>query len=406
MPFIFEPGRESLFKFTLLSDDRDDDGEPDFFFEDIKPELDWKRSTALDAWHKGGEGNQLVKYNLGYQGVKPTAGGPLTAATWTRNSQYQLTLSRPTRVFVFVEARNVKTDMRDVEGLQPEPAYPSIGFVVAKGRGDHVLLDKEEAPSVLHTAPCKKGDGVYLELGTLPPLADKYVLLPYTEEAGVEHEFAITLYTDYDVELEKIDPTRVLQGCLCDDTAAIAKVAEALKRLEAKYALVEERERELKRRGAFGIPKSERPSPPPTASQPPPSAPVASEFGAGIGGPGFGGAAPYAAARPALTAPPPAPPTERNSLFDRVDTNRDGQISAMELKRATVELQMREEAERAVQQAQAQEKAHQLREANAELRELQAQLQGAKAARAGSKVEAVAALRGSRQPKGRRGPEF
>ena len=33
MPFIFEPGRESLFRITLLSDDRDDDGEPDFFFQ-------------------------------------------------------------------------------------------------------------------------------------------------------------------------------------------------------------------------------------------------------------------------------------------------------------------------------------------------------------------------------------
>ena len=33
MPFIFEPGREALFKLTILSDDRDDDGIPDFGFE-------------------------------------------------------------------------------------------------------------------------------------------------------------------------------------------------------------------------------------------------------------------------------------------------------------------------------------------------------------------------------------
>ena len=26
MPFMFEPGREALFKLTILSDDRDDDG--------------------------------------------------------------------------------------------------------------------------------------------------------------------------------------------------------------------------------------------------------------------------------------------------------------------------------------------------------------------------------------------
>merc|ERR1719487_2969347 len=42
MPFIFEPGREQLFKFTILSDDRDDDGEPDFFFQEIKKHEDWK----------------------------------------------------------------------------------------------------------------------------------------------------------------------------------------------------------------------------------------------------------------------------------------------------------------------------------------------------------------------------
>ena len=143
MPFIFEPGRESLFKFTLLSDDRDDDGIPDFSFQEVKPEQDWKRLTILDAWHKGGKGNQFVKYNLPFQGDKPTAGGMcFTADKWTANSQFQLTLTQPTRVFIFLEARNIKTDMRDVEGLQTEPAYPTMGFVLCKGRGLHVLLDK------------------------------------------------------------------------------------------------------------------------------------------------------------------------------------------------------------------------------------------------------------------------
>uniref|UniRef100_A0A7S2NM39 Calpain catalytic domain-containing protein n=1 Tax=Haptolina brevifila TaxID=156173 RepID=A0A7S2NM39_9EUKA len=73
MPFIFEPGRESLFKFTLLSDDRDDDGEPDFYFQNVKPEEDWIRLTIKDAWHKGGKGNQFVKYNLPFQGDKAHA---------------------------------------------------------------------------------------------------------------------------------------------------------------------------------------------------------------------------------------------------------------------------------------------------------------------------------------------
>lgn len=47
LPFIFEPGREALFKLTLLSDDRDDDGVPDFDFDDVKPEDDWRRPPNL-----------------------------------------------------------------------------------------------------------------------------------------------------------------------------------------------------------------------------------------------------------------------------------------------------------------------------------------------------------------------
>ena len=37
LPYIFEPGREALFKFTILSDDRDDDGIPDFGFQAAPP---------------------------------------------------------------------------------------------------------------------------------------------------------------------------------------------------------------------------------------------------------------------------------------------------------------------------------------------------------------------------------
>ena len=81
MPFVFEPGREMLFRFTLLSDDRDDDGEPDFIFSSIKPEEDWKQACIKDAWHNGGKGNQFLKYNLPYQGSGATAGGDDRRAT-------------------------------------------------------------------------------------------------------------------------------------------------------------------------------------------------------------------------------------------------------------------------------------------------------------------------------------
>jgi hypothetical protein len=263
MPFIFEPGREQLFKFTILSDDRDDDGEPDFFFQEVKPSEDWKRTTILDAFHRGGKGNPLKKYNLEFQGDKGTSGGdPLDAGcakTWTKNSQFQLTLFGETRVFIFLEARNVKTDMRDVEGLQTEPDYPTMGFHVCKGKGYHQLLGGEggeELPEVLFTAPAKFGDGVYLELGTLSPLADKYVIIPFADEPGVEYEWCLTLYTDVDVDCEKIDPNKVLPPCIqCTDPRSYAKVTKKLSTLEAKYAQLMKKEAKLKAANKFGKPR-------------------------------------------------------------------------------------------------------------------------------------------------------
>ena len=52
---MFEPGRESLFKLTILSDDRDDDGQADFGFQEIKPEEDWRKTTLRDSWSRGGD---------------------------------------------------------------------------------------------------------------------------------------------------------------------------------------------------------------------------------------------------------------------------------------------------------------------------------------------------------------
>ena len=213
LPFMFEPGREGIFKLTILSDDRDDDGEADFGFADVKPDDDWKKTAITDTWSKGGEGNQY--------GEKQTAGGPSLGGgsgpdgepTWTQNTQYQLTVYGKTRAFVFLEMLNVKTDMRDVEGLQAEPAYPTVGFSVYGGRGNHVKLDAKAPLDLMHTAPLKRGDGVYLELGLLEPSEDKYVLIPYTAQPGVEHKFTFTVYTDFEHKFERINSRLACPQC-------------------------------------------------------------------------------------------------------------------------------------------------------------------------------------------------
>ena len=74
----------------------------------------------------------------------------------------------------------MKTDMRDVEGLQTEPDYPTVGFVVCKGRGNHTKLDTSKPLEILFTKELKRGDGVYLELGALDAIDDRYVLIPST----------------------------------------------------------------------------------------------------------------------------------------------------------------------------------------------------------------------------------
>ena len=110
LPFMFEPGREALFKLTILSDDRDDDGIPDFGFQDVKPEDDWRRTTLNDSWSRGGGGNPL--------GSENTAGGLVDDSgmwldekgepLWLHNWQFQISLEQRSRCFVFLELLEVR----------------------------------------------------------------------------------------------------------------------------------------------------------------------------------------------------------------------------------------------------------------------------------------------------------
>ena len=417
MPFVFEPGREMLFRFTLLSDDRDDDGEPDFFFSNIKPEEDWKQACIKDAWHKGGKGNQFLKYNLPYQGSGATAGGAVpggpvpSSATWSKNSQFQISLSQPTRIFAFLEARNVKMDMRDVEGLQTEPAYPTCGFVLCRGKGQHVLLEGGEL-EVLYKSDVKKADGVSLELGALPVEPGTYVLIPFTDQPGVEHEFALTLYTDYDVVFEKTDPSKLIKldycgaPLWCADPGAFAKVTKQLKRLEAKYAQLAEKEALLKARGGFGRPKALASAAP--APAPPPPVPEEDEWSKKYGqrldpsafkafGAGF---APAAYVDPAYREHLDAMDSKRAGLV-----KREGFFTVSDLKQATLAVEDQTERERREYEEKYREQQRKLARDRAELASLMAMLQQAQGAkRVKSAATASSCLRqGTKSPSRVRG---
>ena len=297
MPFLFEPGREEIFRFTILCDDQEDDGIPDFGFQEVKPEEDWKRYTLHDSWSRGGEGNQL--------GPEPSAGGPpseaATAAAappgseapaWSSNWQFQITVTQRTRCFVFLEPRGIQTDMREVEGLQSEPAYPTVGLWLCASEGDHVQLEGAQPVRKLAEAPLKRGDGVHLEfmLDLCAPEGElsQYVVLPFMEQAGLEHKYTLNLYTDVEVKFEKIVPKNLGMDCVqCGNPTALNRVLTKLELLERKYQELLRKERTLVDRGLI--------------------APGA----AGVGG-----------ARAGMTA--------AQAAFARADTNKDGRVDARE----------------------------------------------------------------------------
>ena len=153
--------------------------------------------------------------------------------------------------------------MRDVEGLQTEPAYPTVGFAVYKGRGNHIKLDgskgavdKDGNPDVSKRRPLtklfevapQKGDGCYLELGHLESSDENgerlyYVVIPFTDQPHVEHKWAMTLYSDYEHTFVKIDPR--LNCDQCGNPSGMFRVLDTLDRIQALTKRVVDKEKRL-----------------------------------------------------------------------------------------------------------------------------------------------------------------
>ena len=142
------------------------------------------------------------------------------------------------------------------------------------------------------------------------------MLIPYTDVPGVEHEYALTIYTDVALEIERIDPSKVFSCTECTNAKCYHRMVKKLEKLEAKYALVEGMEAEVRRREYFGKPKV----PSAAAAPPPPTAAAAAAPPAA------------AAARPRLGGPLPADLRQdemaaHREFFGRADTDGDGRIT-------------------------------------------------------------------------------
>lgn len=87
----------------------------------------------------------------------------------------------------------------------------------------------------------------------MDPLENKIVVLPYTNIPGVEHKFALTLYTDHEHVFEKIIPSLVQTPCVhCNNPEYMPRILHKLATLESKMKMLQEREIEIKTRQLQG----------------------------------------------------------------------------------------------------------------------------------------------------------
>mmetsp|Transcript_15023 Transcript_15023/g.46005 ORF Transcript_15023/g.46005 Transcript_15023/m.46005 type:complete len:722 (-) Transcript_15023:347-2512(-) len=220
-PFCANPGRESEFQLVVLSDDKDDDGVPDFEFSFIDEADNWKHTWLTDEWDA------------------QTAGGPLSGPTWDLGPQFQLEVKEQrTRVFLALELVDVDRDGRDEAGIQDlDSVFEQVQVAVCEGKGKNVRLTDQ--PKVLYMATSKQPypDGCILEIPMdgLPRSETPYIVIPFTTNPGVKHKFAISCYTNYHHEFSKVNP----EPCnLCPGdckTCPMVQIMQRLDLLETKF---------------------------------------------------------------------------------------------------------------------------------------------------------------------------
>mmetsp|Transcript_5363 Transcript_5363/g.13308 ORF Transcript_5363/g.13308 Transcript_5363/m.13308 type:complete len:731 (-) Transcript_5363:186-2378(-) len=217
-PFLSDPGRESAFTLVVLSDDKDDDGVPDFEFNFIDEVDNWKRTWLSDAWEAD------------------SAGGPLSSPQWDTGPQYQLLIKEPgTRVFLLLELIDADRDGRDQAGIQSIfDAFPQVAIAVLEGKGKNVRIGGPDAPRPFYGSKSRDPypDGLILELpaDALPPSPNPYLILPFTCDPGVRHKFAIAAYASKEVEFSKVNP----EPCdLCVGDCKTCPMVQIMRRLDA-----------------------------------------------------------------------------------------------------------------------------------------------------------------------------
>ena len=149
------------------------------------------------------------------------------------------------RVFIFVETIGVSTDMRAVEGLQEQPAYPQIGLAVFEGAGSPNPL-KQPPPNGAHWVAPAASDGVHF-IGELAAGCAPHVLMPHLgpEAAGVPEnadlKLVLTVYSDMPIELDAVESDWSCEKCSQNGRRRKCPYQAAIEQMEAVEAVMDQR---------------------------------------------------------------------------------------------------------------------------------------------------------------------
>jgi hypothetical protein len=237
VPYCATPGFESPFLLTVLSDDTDDDGKPDFGLEPLRAATDWHVLRSVAPWDRAAAPPGSAGFRHGLQ-LNFSLGGDRSAAP-------------KGRVFAFVDTIGVTSNMRTQQGMQAAPQYPAIGMGLAPAAGGPTPL--ADLPADAHVQSPVARDGI--SFGANLECGSSHVLAPFLAEdeaaalaarGGGMPQMVVTLYSELPIRLaDAFDESEGAPDCLdpcgCDKCTAGGKrrpspymhVLSKMERLEA-----------------------------------------------------------------------------------------------------------------------------------------------------------------------------
>lgn len=166
------------------------------------------------------EGEVWNKFDFHGEFNLETAGGCTNFASWVRNPQYGLTVSKPnTKVFLNFSQPDLRYVLKQNPATYRRP-YDPVGIVVMKA--DHTNFKKTsftQEDRVSTSLFCGMRD-ISLEFVAQPGI--NYVIMPCTFNPGVQFKFELTVYTEHKskvFEITKDLPKKQLRSLWSGPTA-------------------------------------------------------------------------------------------------------------------------------------------------------------------------------------------